>query len=243
MGRSARTRDPGRDLLRVLVIALATTVAAILVLAAAYLLAALVLGLVPENANSTQPKDGISVYLISNGVHADLLIPVSALDPKWRARLVGSQSELAGVPYLAFGWGDREFYLNTPTWADLRASVALRALLGHDQTVVHVQPSGPPLASAKSRDELRRIRVTTAQMEQLLGYLERGFALDGAGEVEPIAGASYQGLDRFYPAVGHYSVFTTCNEWVRAGLAVAGVRVPRWAPFGRAIFYQLPNVD
>jgi len=29
--------------------------------------------------------------------------------------------------WLAFGWGDKGFYLNTPTWADLKFSTAVKA--------------------------------------------------------------------------------------------------------------------
>jgi hypothetical protein len=30
----------------------------------------------------------------------------------------------------------------------------------------------------------------------------------------------------------------TSNEWVRRGLAQAGVRTARWAPFDRALFWH-----
>lgn len=56
-----------------------------------------------------------------------------------------------------------------------------------------------------------------------------------------IAGAHYGANDAFFEARGHYSLFETCNEWTRRGLAAAGVRVPVWAPFDKALFYQLPS--
>jgi hypothetical protein len=34
----------------------------------------------------------------------------------------------------------------------------------------------------------------------------------------------------------------TSNEWVRRGLAKAGVRTARWAPFERALMWQAERV-
>jgi hypothetical protein len=41
------------------------------------------------------------------------------------------------VNYLAFGWGDKGFYLNTPEWADLKVSTALNAAFGLSSSAIH----------------------------------------------------------------------------------------------------------
>lgn len=35
------------------------------------------------------------------------------------------------------GWGDKGFYLETPTWAELKASVAFKAVTGLSTTAIH----------------------------------------------------------------------------------------------------------
>ena len=46
-----------------------------------------------------------------------------------------------------------------------------------------------------------------------------------------IAGYSYLGTDAFFEARGRYTLFVTCNEWVRRGLGDAGIRTSVWSPF------------
>lgn len=41
------------------------------------------------------------------------------------------------LPYLAIGWGDKGFYLNTPTWADLKFSTAFKAAFGLSKPAMH----------------------------------------------------------------------------------------------------------
>lgn len=39
--------------------------------------------------------------------------------------------------YIAFGWGDKGFYLDTPTWADLKFSTAFKAAFWMGQSAMH----------------------------------------------------------------------------------------------------------
>ena len=45
--------------------------------------------------------------------------------------------------------------------------------------------------------------------------------------------------DAFYAAVGTYSPFQTCNEWLAAGLRQAGIRTGWWAPFAFGVTAHL----
>src|SRR3546814_5762847 len=54
---------------------------------------------------------------------SDLVLPRRAAGVDW-TRLVKpahfGDPRYAGFDHLAFGWGERHFYLETPTWADVR---------------------------------------------------------------------------------------------------------------------------
>jgi uncharacterized protein (TIGR02117 family) len=200
-----------------------------------YLGAALVLGLVCENRAFRNHAEGTTVYVISNGVHTDLVIPTGPLlaSAKWPLR--GVAAGPPGATYLAVGWGDREFYLYTPEWSDLKSGTALRALTGQNGSVLHIQAGSAPALSA----EAVALHLSDAEFERLSAYIADSFLPDGNGRIEPIPGAHYGAYDVFYAARGHYSVWLTCNEWVREALERAGARVPLWSPFTIALFYQL----
>jgi len=218
---------------------LVAPVAALLGLVLGYFLAAAIAGMIPVNRDFAAAADGVDVYIRSNGVHTDLVVPVSAEGTDWRGLLPieGLGAETGVGDFLAFGWGDREFYLSTPTWADLRVSTAVKAVAGFDTTVVHVEAIGVPPFTGKTR----HVRLSAGEYQRLVRYLEGSFQRDGEGRAEVIPGAHYDAYDEFFEARGHYSLFVTCNEWARRGLAVAGVRTALWAPFDVALFWQLDH--
>ncbi len=62
--------------------------------------------------NRNQEK---SIYLYTNGVHLDIVIPKKDIDTLLLSHLKSESTD----NYLSFGWGDENFYINTPTWDDL----------------------------------------------------------------------------------------------------------------------------
>jgi uncharacterized protein (TIGR02117 family) len=89
-------------------------------------------------------------------------------------------------------------------------------------------------------DNIRRVRVSPVQLAALARVLRTSFANDGAGRPIVISGAGYGEHDAFYEAQGSYSLFATCNEFVRRVLAAAGIRTALWAPFDFDVMYPLP---
>lgn len=219
----------------------AYAISALLLLLFSYLVLAVVLGLWPVNRDFRSSPDGVDIYVASNGVHTDLILPRVVLDIDWRQRLPQAMlhAQPAAQAYLAFGWGERRFYLDTPTWQDLRATTALRALTGLNQTVLHVEAMAQPTSNASSR----HLRISAAQYRDLVSYIVANLAVDEHGGAVAIAEAHYNDHDSFFEANGRYSLFMTCNEWARRGLTSAGIRGPLWSPFDWALLYQLPTAS
>jgi uncharacterized protein (TIGR02117 family) len=145
---------------------------------------------------------------------------------------------LAGPsPWIAFGWGDAEFFATTPTWSDLRFSTALAALSGRGEGAMHVEYLARPGAYAG-----RELRLTAEQHARLVEYVRGSFERDANGRPRRLASPGYFSSDAFYAAGPRYSLLFTSNEWVRRGLQTAGVRVPLWAPFEAALFFQLRDL-
>ncbi|TIW01591.1 MAG: DUF2459 domain-containing protein, partial [Mesorhizobium sp.] len=53
----------------------------------------------------------------------------------------GLPMDASDARYIVFGWGGRAFYLETPTWSQLKAAPVLKALT-LDASVMHVDVAG-----------------------------------------------------------------------------------------------------
>lgn len=207
---------------------------------ASYLLLAAVLGAWPVNRGFVEAADGVAIYVRTNGVHAEIVVPTRAAGVDWSIDHPSQHFRRLDAPlaWIAFGWGDRDFYLNTPTWRELRLRTALVALSGLGRGAMHVEYLDRPETYAS-----QRVRISPAQYRRLVEYLRASFRRDTEGRPIRIDAPGYFDTDAFYEAIPVYTFWYTCNEWVRRGLAEAGVRTAAWAPFDIAIFRQLRAIE
>lgn len=204
----------GRAVLRILLrLAGALVLVAVLYLSAAGLGAGLAV-----NGGREPVAAGVRIYVADNGAHTDLILPAAAFRDVARPEHL-ADPRYGAEPYMAFGWGNRDFYLHTARWSDLNLWRTAKALAGVGSTVLHVahipepRVGGPVRALVLSKEEYRR----------LVEYVRGTFA---AGPVV----RGYGGRDAFYSAKGGYSAINTCNEWTGRGLRKAGVRMGVWTP-------------
>lgn len=194
-----------------------------------YPLAALIGGAVPVNRGYAPPADGAPFWICSNGIHTDFVLPAAGGSIEWAGVLPRAAFAIAPTAedYIGFGWGDRQFYLETEHWSDLRPSTALAALFGGGPTVVHVQvrprPDGNP--------GCRRILADRARIAAIEDYILATMVRTPDGQPIAAGHAGYGLHDGFVQALGRYSLIATCNDWVRRGLAEAGIRTALWSPF------------
>ena len=214
-------------------------VAATIVIITGYVIAAFVLGALPVNASFVETTDGVPIYVRTNGVHAELILPTRAAGVDWSAEYPSSHMRSLSEPleWVAFGWGDRGFFANTPTWSDLRPATALTALSGMGPGAMHVEYIESP-RSYKARE----IRISREQYARLVAHIRASFKRDAAGQPKRAGLPGYFGYDAFYDAQSGYRFWFTCNDWVRSALREAGVRAPIWSPFDTALFYQLQKI-
>src|SRR3546814_2455113 len=83
-----------------------------------------------------------------------------------------------------FGWGERNFYLQTPSWSDLDLSVAARALIYGRRTLLHVDHVHDP----RPGPDMRPVTISEAQYALLARRIDAYFALDPYGAPRPIKG-------------------------------------------------------
>ncbi|WP_341705154.1 TIGR02117 family protein [Ferrovibrio sp.] len=209
---------------------------ALLAVPALYGLAAWTLGSVTAPHREPQPDTPtLPVYLLSNGWHVWLALPLrpdgaeTAPEADWSGWLPAGDfaGNVEALPYIAFGWGDRDFYLATRQLQDIRPGPAIGALLGRGPAAMHVMRLAAPDPAAP---DVRRIDADPLQYHALVAYIRRGFATGPDGRPQPIAGAAYGPRDAFYEATGRYSPLRTCNEWIGAGLRAAALPAGLWTP-------------
>ena len=99
-----------------------------------YILVSLILTYIPINTDEIKTSiKNKSIYLTSNGVHLDIIIPKENISPD----LLRGLKYLERDKYFAFGWGDKKFYLETATWDDLTFKNAFQAVFLKGSTLVH----------------------------------------------------------------------------------------------------------
>ncbi|HKR15944.1 TIGR02117 family protein [Rhizorhapis sp.] len=233
MAFSSTAKRPRTDKIRALVRTLTTTALTLLALLLVYCSAALIGSLLPSNAGWKEPRQGVRIFIYSNGVHTGLILPAQNEVQDWR-RLVRSgdirDPRYAASSHILFGWGEREFYLNTPRWSDVDPIIAVKALANGEHTLLHVDHIHAPRAAP----DMRPLMISVHQYRRLSQQIEAYFRLDG-GRPQPVQG--YGPADVFYQSTGRYDLFRTCNEWTGAQLRRIGVRIGVWTPFSESVMW------
>jgi len=202
---------------------------------AVYAGAALTIPRIPvPKANPNAPAD-VTVYLHTNGVHTDIVLPVVSPEFDWRPLLpyANIPSQDGSLPYVGFGWGDKGFYLDTPTWADLKLSTAFVAAFWLGSAAMHTTY----FRTMTPGDQTIELRLSRAEYARLVDYIRTSFRQDAAGRFEHIEGHSYSENDAFYEAPRVYSFLYTCNTWTNNALKASGQRACLWTPTDSGIFH------
>jgi uncharacterized protein (TIGR02117 family) len=198
------------------------------------LLAGVVGALVPVNAGWREAERGTTIYLRSNGVHTDIVMPANANGLDWRPLF--PEGDFAAPPFGArwfgFGAGERKVYLETPTWRDLTLGTALHALTGGER-VLHVDRTADPGV------ELVAIRLRPEEYRRLWAAIRAEFD----GPPRRIDHAGYGSDDAFYEGRGHASAVQTCNQWVADKLRLAGIRTSLWSPLPNGLMWRYRKAD
>lgn len=196
-----------------------------------YFAAALAGSHIPANASWREAPEGVTIYVTTNGYHTGLILPTVAAGHDWSltARPTDLPNPEDSGAWLLFGWGDRQFYLETPTWAEFKPSTGVAAIIGSGGSLIHVDHLYRP----DEAYDPRPIRLTRAEYLRLVAFIRGTFA--ESHEPYPRAIKGYGTRDVFFPAQGRYSLFKTCNSWTADALRAAGVKVAIWTPFSGGV--------
>ncbi|WP_029275488.1 TIGR02117 family protein [Pedobacter borealis] len=201
-----------------------------------YFLIAFCCSRITINANSSNAKE-IAIYIMTNGVHTDIIVPAVSAEMNWTKEIRYQNTLEADSTYqfLAMGWGDKKFYLETPEFSDLKLSNGLRALSGLSTSAMHTTY----YKNIREDASCKKIMISKAQYRQLIDYILNSFKKDETGHLIKVkSNIHYDIGDAFYEAKGSYSIFKTCNTWANAALKACGQKSCLWTIFDTGIFLK-----
>lgn len=187
----------------------------------AYLLVSLVLTFITVNNSVAGNENTETIYLSSNGVHLDIILDKSNLSTALLNDLYHQPSE----KFFSFGWGDENFYLNTPYWSDLTIGNAFKATFLQGPSLIHLTRYTHVHAS------WLEVKISKTELKKINELLLDAFLTDVNGQKLLLEGAGYTMSDDFYKAKGSFSFHKTCNTWVNTIFKKSGLKACLWTPF------------
>ncbi|MDW9382960.1 TIGR02117 family protein [Chryseobacterium sp. JV558] len=200
-----------------------------------YVILGLLIPYIPVSAKDDGQKKEIPIYIYTNGVHTDIVMPVKNDLQDWSMKIpfANTKSKKTDYQYIGIGWGDKGFYLDTPTWADLKFSTAVKAAFWLSDSAMHCTYYN----TMKEGEDCKMIMISRSQYENLVKFVEDKFDRDQNGNFMLIpTNAVYSDNDAFYDAKGTYSFLYTCNTWSNNALKAAGQKAALWTPSDFGIF-------
>ena len=201
----------------------------------AYFLAGWIGSSIARNADWREAEaGGVEIMVETNGVHTALVLPLVTPQKDLRQDFPAADVADPSQPYthVAISWGEREVFLNTPTWSDLSPSTVLRIVTTGGEGLLHVAHYVRPAPD----ETIRPLRLSDAEYARLVRRIESRVAKRESRRRYP----GYGRDDVFYDAPGVYTPVETCNQWTGDVLAGAGVRMGRWTPFAGGVMKWVP---
>ena len=199
-----------------------------------YLLIVTLLSFVSVNEDLVENQQEIPIYILTNGVHTDIVLPIKNEHHDWTSQLKfeHTKSKDTTYQYVALGWGDKGFYLETPTWADLKASTAIKAASGLSTSAMHVTF----YKHLKENQSCKKIQISLENYKKMISFIRESFQVKSGEFLKIETNAVYGKHDVFYEANGSYSLFYTCNSWANQALKAANQKAALWTISDSGIF-------
>jgi len=199
-----------------------------------YLLVVTLLSYISVNDGLVKSHKEIPIYILTNGVHTDVVLPLKSEHYDWTNQLKTEHTKAKDTTmnYVALGWGDKGFYLETPTWADLKASTALKAASGLSSSAMHVTF----YKEMKESKSCKKLQISSDNYKKLILFINESFQTKSGEFLKIETEAVYGKHDVFYEANGSYSLFYTCNSWANQALKAANQKAALWTISDSGIF-------
>jgi uncharacterized protein (TIGR02117 family) len=192
----------------------------ILIPIASYLFISYILTFFPKKSKIAIEKKSRLIYIYHNSMHSDIIINTAETKINWH-KIFPRLLKGRGDCYLEFGWGDRDTYLNTPLWSDLKPMVALKALFINTPSLIHITR----YRYINNFSSIKKIKVTQEQYIDIEKRILKSF-----GSKPIFISKGYADNDAFYHSNSQYNILNTCNTWTGDILRDSNVTMSYWTP-------------
>ncbi|NEU71567.1 TIGR02117 family protein [Hassallia byssoidea VB512170] len=181
----------------------------------------------------------IKICLSNTGIHSNIIVPTKNRVFDWHKYLSIDEIGIDNAKnynYLSFGWGDRDFYMSTPSLKNLKLSTTFKALFLPTPSVMYVKG----YQIIPNYLEVKCIKINQNDYLPLINFIESSFQLDVNGTSIRL-GNGHTDNAGFYAAKGSYSILRNCNSWTAEGLKKADVNTPLWTGLSSAIMLHFQS--
>ncbi len=189
--------------------------------------------IIPVN-RTVDSNNEIDIYIKTNGVHLALVLPLHNEIKDWTTDVWIDAKIYPSTNFISFGWGDREFYINTEEWSDLTMKTAINAMFLKSPSAIHIDY----YEDLQTNKNCKMISITNEQYKTIVDFVENSFTRDLSGNTVKIQNFQYNAFDCFYEANKSYSIFFTCNTWTNKSLKVSGLKACLWTPFDKGTLFH-----
>jgi uncharacterized protein (TIGR02117 family) len=193
-------------------------------------------GMIFSCGSLDQNKD-VTIYIRTNGVHTDICMPALTAQNDWMNTIdLKDYAYRENIEYIAIGWGDKGFFLDTPTWGELKASTAIEAIFMPSPTAMHVEFMNEPVVN----EAIRKVEISKKSYRRLVRFVKATFLMNNKKPIV-IPGYGYGETDNFYEAHGNYHMFNTCNVWTNDAMKSASIPTSIFSVFPQGNIMHLEN--
>jgi uncharacterized protein (TIGR02117 family) len=156
------------------------------------------------------------IYVVRQGWHTGFVVPSSTI----QTQLPQLYERFGDTPYMAFGWGDKEYYQAE----QITSGLTVKAILWPTESVMKVVaiPERPDIHFTEN--DLEALCLDSKQYALLIGFIENSFYKDSDGKLKKSKNSSDRN-SQFYSGEGQYYSMNTCNNWTAKGLKSAGLNI------------------
>jgi uncharacterized protein (TIGR02117 family) len=156
------------------------------------------------------------IFIVNHGWHTGIVVPAKKIQnqlPKLRERF-------GDIPYIEFGWGDKNYYQAK----EKTTGLTLKAILWPTESVIHAVAVPEKTDKFFANSIVETLCLSGREYSSLLRFISESFYKDEHGEILELKGGLY-GNSQFYKGVGNFYLMNTCNKWTAKGLKSAGIDI------------------
>lgn len=200
-----------------------------------YIFLALIGILIPsEEQRSVETKE-IKIFVHKNtSMHTEMILPLSGKIINWLDKMPQSfRQKYKNYQYLAIGWGDYDFYLESRDQPSIITGV--KAVLIPSRSIFHLRfYQNQPVINQKTVS----LMITQEQYKDLVAHIREKWIPD-KNVWKQVACLGYGRNDYFFESKGYYHLFYTCNTWTNDCLKAMHIRTALWTPFATGVWSYL----